>query len=65
MEHIRLWEDLINECKYLMEGNKEDGARILSVVSCDRTRSSGHKLKFKKFYLNIGRNFLNVKVVKQ
>lgn len=31
--------------KYLKRGCREDEARLLSVVSSDRTRESGHKLK--------------------
>ena len=35
-----------------------------SVVSHDRTRGNGHKLKYKKFYSNIRKNYFMLKVVK-
>lgn len=45
--------------KYIMEGNKGDGARLFS-VPVERTRSNGHKLKFTGFPLNIRKWFLFV-----
>jgi len=50
-------EDLINVWKYLKGGCKEDKARILSVVPSDRTRGTGHKLKYRRFPLNIREHF--------
>ena len=38
--------------KYLVGGNDEDGARLLSVVPTDRTRGNGRQLKHIKFHLN-------------
>ena len=49
--------DLINVCKYLQGGCKEDGARVCSVVPSDRTRGNGHKLKHRRFPLKIGNTF--------
>ncbi|KAK4829453.1 hypothetical protein QYF61_004671, partial [Mycteria americana] len=36
-----------------MGGDEEEGARLFSVMSCDRTRGNGHKWKYKKFHLSI------------
>lgn len=50
LDERRLGGNLTNVRRYLMEGNEEVGARLFSVVICDRTR--GHKLKHMKLYLN-------------
>lgn len=50
---------LISEHKYLMEGSKEDGVKLFSVVHSEMTR---HKLKYRKFQLNIGKTSFTVKV---
>lgn len=46
--------DLTSVYKYLM-GKKRDGGRLFSVASSDRTRDNGHKLKYRKLHLNIGK----------
>ena len=54
----------IDVYKYLKEGCKEDGARLLSVMPSDRTRGDGHKLKHRRFPLNIRKHFSTVRVTK-
>jgi len=54
--------DLINVYKYLKGWCKEDRDRLFSVVPSDRTTSNGCKLKHKRFFLNIRKCFLTVRV---
>ena len=62
LEKRKLRGDLVNASKHLQGGCQEDGARLFPVVPSDRTRGNGHKMRQRKFQLNMRKNFFPLRV---
>ncbi|KAK4811751.1 hypothetical protein QYF61_005319 [Mycteria americana] len=56
IETKRLKRDIINVYKNLWGDSKKSRDRLFSVISSERTRCSGHKLKHRKSLLNMTKN---------
>lgn len=63
VEKRRLRRDPFNVNKYLVGGSKDNRDRLFSMVPSDRTSVSGHKLKHKKFHLNIRKYFFTMRLL--
>ena len=48
--------------QYLEGGCKDEGASLVSVAHSDRTRDDGHKLKHRRFPLNVRKHLFPVRV---
>jgi len=64
LKERRLRRDLTNAYEYLKGGCQEDGAKLFSVVPSNRTRGNRHKLKHRKFQLNMRKIFFILRVMK-
>ena len=58
LEKRQLRVDLFNVYEYLKGECQENGDRLFSVLSVDKTRGNRHKLKQGKFQLNMRKHFL-------
>uniref|UniRef100_A0A670KF32 Reverse transcriptase domain-containing protein n=1 Tax=Podarcis muralis TaxID=64176 RepID=A0A670KF32_PODMU len=65
LEKRRLRGDMIAMFKYIKGCHVEEGERLFSAAPEKRTRSNGSKLQERRFHLNIRKNFLTVRAVRQ
>jgi len=59
----RLRGDLIKSYNCLQGECQEDGTKLFSVVPSNRTRVNRHKMKHRKFHLNMRKNFFPLRVM--
>lgn len=59
---FRVRGELVSVYKYLKGGCKENGTRLFSVVSSNRIRGTGYKLKHRRFHLKIRKHSFTVSV---
>lgn len=65
LQKRKLKADMIAAFKYLKGCCKEDGVQLFSLAVKGRMQSNGFRLQETKFRLDIQKNFLSVKEVKQ
>uniref|UniRef100_A0A670K9H8 Reverse transcriptase domain-containing protein n=1 Tax=Podarcis muralis TaxID=64176 RepID=A0A670K9H8_PODMU len=65
LEKRRLRGDMIAMFKYIKGCHIEEGERLFSAAPEKWTRSNGSKLQERRFHLNIRKNFLTVRAVRQ
>lgn len=63
LEKKRLTGNLVSGYQYLMVGGKECEVRLSSATSCEQTKGNRHKLKYKKFRLNVTKPLFAMRVV--
>ena len=61
----RLLGDFITAFQYLKGAYRKDGEYQFSRTCCNRTRSSGFKLRGGRFRLDIRKKFFTIRVVKE
>uniref|UniRef100_A0A803T918 Reverse transcriptase domain-containing protein n=1 Tax=Anolis carolinensis TaxID=28377 RepID=A0A803T918_ANOCA len=65
LQKRRLRGDMIAMYKYMKGSHREEGASLFSAALQTRTRNNGFKLQERRFHLNIRKNFLTVRAVRQ
>jgi len=63
LEQRMLWGDLTAAFQYLEWACRKDGEKPFSMACCDRTRSTGFKVREGRFRLDIRKKFFTVRVV--
>jgi len=57
LEKRRLRGILLRCVNSLLGRGKDDAARVFPEVATGRTRSNGHKVKYRKFHYNVRKSF--------
>ncbi|XP_062838789.1 uncharacterized protein LOC134299554 isoform X1 [Anolis carolinensis] len=65
LQKRRLRGDMIAIYKYVRRSHREEGASLFAAALETRTLNNGFKLQERRFHLNIRKNFLTVRAVRQ